>query len=72
MEQLKIRLAELFGEKEISKEQLLTLKGGYHLEDGCQSYVCSEKRSGAKELCSGGVWCTSAVGPERPKLSDHF
>jgi hypothetical protein len=59
------KLSELSGMKKLELEKLSELKGGIAISllNGCESYVCAESRPGAADLCKGGAWCTSGVGP---------
>lgn len=61
----KINYSALSGNAVLKQAELLTLKGGYIQEYGCESNVCSTDRSGAKDLCSG-AYCKSGVGPKNP------
>lgn len=61
----KINYSALSGNAVVKQAELLTLKGGYIQEYGCESNVCSTDRSGAKELCSD-AYCKSGVGPKHP------
>ncbi len=49
----------------VSDEEMLTLKGGFVADYGCQSNVCAIDRSGAKDLCTD-AYCVSGVGPKSP------
>lgn len=57
--------ANLSGNAVVKETEMLTLKGGYTLDYGCESNVCAIDRSGAKDLCSD-AYCRSGVGPSRP------
>ncbi|MCI6671787.1 MAG: hypothetical protein SOX84_00720 [Prevotella sp.] len=61
----KINYSALSGNAVLKQAELLTLKGGYIQEYGCESNVCSTDRSGAKDLCSD-AYCKSGVGPKNP------
>lgn len=61
----KINYSALSGNAVLKQDELLTLKGGYIQEYGCESNVCSTDRSGAKDLCSD-AYCKSGVGPQNP------
>lgn len=52
--------SDLSGNTVVKESELLTLKGGYIQEYGCESYVCAIDRSGAKELCSDFTSCFQA------------
>lgn len=62
----KINYSDLSGNAVLKQAELLTLKGGYIQEYGCESNVCSIDRSGAKDLCSD-AYCKSGVGPKHPE-----
>ena len=59
--------SDLSGKAVVKQAELLTLKGGYIQEYGCESYVCAIERSGAKDLCND-AYCRSGVGPRH---TDH-
>lgn len=56
----------LSGNAILDKQSLLNLKGGFDVNYGCQSNVCSVNRSGAKDLCTD-AYCRSGVGPVKPQ-----
>lgn len=62
----KINYSSLSGNAVVKEAELLTLKGGYAQEYGCESNVCSLDRSGPKDLCSD-AYCKSGVGPKHIK-----